>query len=340
MLNGQSMHQGLYETESPQGEITGKGFPDHDEFADRRENANNSAVARTVYPGGNDPYNLHIVPGELSFGSRESHVYNTNGEPNEHGFTSLNGKNLSLYGDSPEVAMRNHYFQGVVKTEYMVGSSEQVEGGYTFLRAGSCSVVNNGHGDIYAGDLIEWYFPDLYDRIGNADRPAGTDRSIAYRNRGGQPFTKILPQVRRYNPYNNESSIEAIIQRALRILNDEQAVPGLPQALPTTGDEGAIDVDALIRILNTGGANFERVDSLTEEALGVIIFFAGTLGDVTKGNLIGRLSGEGTPRALSFLMGAISSAQKARKDRVFAKAMSTAGPSETIHVMVSHFSLI
>ena len=43
-----NMNQGLYESESPQGEITGKGFPDHDEFADRRENASNATAKSFV----------------------------------------------------------------------------------------------------------------------------------------------------------------------------------------------------------------------------------------------------------------------------------------------------
>ena len=320
------MREGLYLTESPQGEITGIVYPDHDELADRRENAASSQSMINSYPGGSDPSNLYFIPGELVLGNRESHVYNTNGEPNEHGFTSLNGKSLYAYDGNLEQAMRNTYFQGIAKTEYMVDSVNQGESAVTVLKAGSCSIVNNGHQDIYAGDLLEWYFPNLDGSDGMTDRPIGTDTSIAYRNRGGQPFTKILPEVRRYNPYRNETSVAAI---SARLSDDDKT-----ETLFGIRDLADITPEMIKAKLNMAGNNYERIDPVTEEAFGVLYFLkklSRELGDVDIDTLFD---------AINVLMGAIASAQRARKDRVFAKAMSTAGPSETVHIMVSHFSLI
>ena len=325
MLNGRAMREGLYLTESPQGEITGIVYPDHDELADRRENAADSRAMMNAYPGGADASNLYFIPGELVLGNRESHVYNTNGEPNEHGYTSLNGKSLYPYGGVVETAMRNAYFQGVAKTEYMVDSVNQGESAVTVLKAGSCSIVNNGPADIYAGDLLEWYFPAL-DTSDDPNRPAGTNSSIAFRNRAGTPYTKILPEVRRYNPYRNETSFAAIDAR-LRDTKTMNALFGEGGLLGATPEE-------IKSKLNMAGNNYEKIDSVTEEALGLIYFLKKLGIDLEV------IANEDIFDGINVLMGAFASAQRARKDRVFAKAMSTAGPSETVHIMVSHFSLI
>lgn len=259
-MDGSSMNQALYDTESPQGEITGKGFPDHDEFAERGDNATNGRAISMCYPGGENPQNLHIIPGELSIGRRDGNLYATNGEPNERGFTSLSGFYWGRF-HSLEAAMRYHYFQGVVKTEYMIDSIEQGEGGYTYLRAGSCSIVNNGPGDIFAGDLVQWRFPDTYKTIRHQpdDRqPAGTGADIVYGNRAGTPMTKVLVEVIRFDPADFSTCLAAVWD----VMSHKPTGP----AQLNNGINGLTFIDLYRKMGMTDAKNLE---SLQEEALGL-----------------------------------------------------------------------
>ena len=254
------MSQALYETESPQGEITGKGFPDHDEFGERRDNATNSRAIQMCYPGGENPQNLHIIPGEITIGRRDGNLYNTNGEPNERGFTSLSGFYWGRFR-SLEAAMRYHYFQGVVKTEYMIDSAQQGEGGYSYLRAGSCSIVNNGKGDIYAGDLVEWVFPMTYrelQRQTSTNRPAGVGNDIVWGNRAGTPMTKVLVEVQRFDPMDFSTCLGA----AWDVMNR----PPAGQGQSNSGIQGLLYTALFKKMGMTDASNLE---SLQEEALGL-----------------------------------------------------------------------
>jgi len=259
-MDGSSMNQALYETESPQGEITGKGFPDHDEFSERRDNATNSRAIQMCYPGGENPQNLHIIPGELSIGRRDGNLYATNGEPNERGFTSLSGFYWGRFR-SLEAAMRYHYFQGVAKTEYMIDSVEQGEGGYTYLRAGSCSIINNGPGDIFAGDLVQWRFPDTYKTLRTQpdDRqPAGTEPDIVYGNRAGTPMTKVLVEVVRFDPADFSTCLAA----AWDVM--ERKSTGAGQV-----NNGILGLTFSELYRKIGMTDAKNLDSLQEEALGL-----------------------------------------------------------------------
>ena len=410
------MNQALHDTESPQGEITGTGFPDHDEFAERRDNATNSRAIQMCYPGGENPQNLHIIPGEISIGRRDGNLYATNGEPNERGFTSLSGFYWGRFR-SLEAAMRYHYFQGVVKTEYMIDSVEQGEGGYTYLRAGSCSIVNNGPGDIYAGDLVQWRFPDTYKTLrhrpqgGDSHQPAGTDPSLVYGNRAGTPMTKVLVEVVRFDPMDFSTCLAATWD-----------VLGLPQTGPGMLNNGIVGLPFTDLYRKMGMTDAKNLESLQEEALGLqnsilaiglllarhmlnnapnlarlpfkdacvalglfdaegrgdstedkvavrktvlgILFrpyITGTdrdIADTTLFNLL-ELGNDGgnefrdalrSPNGdaetlaiklaadpLGMLMGAITSAQQARRSRIIGKAMSSASKSDTLHIMIGHF---
>lgn len=411
------MNQALYDSESPQGEITGTGFPDHDEFSERRDNATNSRAIQMCYPGGENPQNLHIIPGELSVGRRDGNLYATNGEPNERGFTSLSGFYWGRFR-SLEAAMRYHYFQGVVKTEYMIDSAEQGEGGYTYLRAGSCSIVNNGPGDVYAGDLVQWRFPDTYRTLrhrpqgGDPHQPAGTDPSLVYGNRAGTPMTKVLVEVVRFDPMDFSTCLAATWD-----------VIGRPPTGSGMLNNGIVGLPFTELYRKMGMTDAKNLESLQEEALGLQnsllaiglllarhmqntdpnllgvsfkdacvalgLFDAEGRGDGTEGKVTTRkkvlrilfrpyitddraeadndlydilgLGGEDrdiqfrkalrSPNGgdadtlavklasdpLGMLMGAITSAQQARRSRVIGKAMSSASKSDTLHIMIGHF---
>lgn len=395
------MSQALYETESPQGEITGKGFPDHDEFSERRDNSTNGNAIQHSYPGGENPQNLHIMPGELSIGRCDGNLYHTNGEPNERGFTSLSGFYHGRY-TTLEAAMRCHYFQGVVKTEYLVDSREQGEGGYSYLRAGSCSIVNNGRGDIFAGDLVAWRFPDTYEtlKIQNNDgnRPAGVSQGLVYGNRAGTPMTKVLVEVERFDPTDYGTCLSAVWQ----VMNHGTG----SSHTPMQGINGMLFTELYKKV---GMTDAKNLSSLQEEALafqnsllmiGYIMSnsFGGGKTNLNAMGLLDKTTNKETQAArkkalaplfhnyitddsqrdaaktdlirafgineskwtkglkastysateddllvklandpLGMLMGAITSAQNARRSRIIGKAMSSASKSDTLHIMIGHF---
>lgn len=420
-MDSSPMNQALYETESPQGEITGKGFPDHDEFAERRDNATNSRAIQMCYPGGENPANLHIIPGELSIGRRDGNLYATNGEPNERGFTSLSGFYWGRFR-SLEAAMRYHYFQGVVKTEYMIDSVEQGEGGYTYLRAGSCSIVNNGPGDIYAGDLVAWRFPDTYKTLRERPdprQPAGTDSGIVYGNRAGTPMTKVLVEVVRFNPmdfstclagawdligrppsgsgmHNNgilgyaftelnrklgmtdAKNLESLQEEALGLQNSLLAISvmmhksinlldaedDLREAMDNASLADTFQYLGLFDANGRGDNDQERLERrqailsllfrpyltgpIRSRADGVLYSLLGIDGENARteyreamrdvrSNDPKTLAIKLTSDPLGMLMGAITSAQNARRSRIIGKAMSSASKSDTLHIMIGHF---
>lgn len=391
-----ALTQGIYDSESPQGAIAGKGFADHDEFDQRAANCTNGHRAARSYGGGENPANLHILAGELSIGRCDGNLYVTSGEANERGFTSLSGFYYGGYS-SLEVAMRFHYFQGLVTSEYLVGSDTQGESGYAFNRAGTGSTVNNGDGDIYAGDLVEWYFPDTTFMRENPHRPAGVDPRLAYQNRAGTPAGKVLVCVRRFDPYKFHTCLTGawnLISRnpTPRVFTDLYKKVGMSDATNMSSmEEEALGLqNALLAIgmLMFNGLADVPGDNLQEKAQSLGLWTAQGLPDATEAtkNLRKRVLGpvfrahitntterndanqalvdafvlpldqfkryteEGNetvdPAALlakllqdplGMLMGAVTSAQQARRSRIIGKAMSSAARSDTLHLMIGHF---
>lgn len=398
-----ALTQGLYDSESPQGAIAGKGFADHDEFDTRAANCTNGYRAAGSYGGGENPANLHILAGELSIGRTDGNLYVTSGEANERGFTSLSGFYWKGYVGGLEAAMRFHYFQGLVTSEYLVGSDTQGESGYAFNRAGTGSTVNNGDGDIYAGDLIEWYFPDVVDVREDPHRPAGVDSRLAFQNRAGTPAGKVLVCVRRFDPYKFHTCLSgawALISNPpqARVFTDLYKKVGISDAtnMPSLEEEALGLENALLAIgmliarqINRGDLGINRnmgpqdmaqalglwtADGLPQVAeanrnlrkrvLGPIFRshivnatdrdranqdLLAALGAITPEDFAARIKeGQETrnPAALlaklcadplGMLMGAITSAQQARRSRIIGKAISSAARSDTLHLMIGHF---
>lgn len=195
-----------------QGEITGKAFVDAVEIAERRENSADAYYLANSYPGGANDDNLMVMPGELVFGLRKRSNYQIgyHGEPNEYGFTSMAGLFYGNYG-SDDAMMRDYYFMGVAKTEFRVGNSDQPESGFSFLRAGSFTIINNGPADIYAGDLVGYRFPLNNKSIGRpTDSALG---KVVPQNMAGTPNTKYLAEVIRFDYTDFTTSIAGALDR-------------------------------------------------------------------------------------------------------------------------------
>ena len=194
------MQQARYSPVVGQGIISGKAFVDHRRIEEARINAQDGGALLGCYPGGESDDNLSIMPGELSFGIKEDRMmrHMMGGMANESGLTSLAGHSYSdFYTD--EGFMDNFYFQGVVDTEFRVGSGNDPQHGYAFSRAGSKTINNNGPGDIYAGDLVAYRAP-LTPKSASNNGSSGTSLdSIVFQNRAGTPNTKYLWEVHRFD---------------------------------------------------------------------------------------------------------------------------------------------
>lgn len=418
------MQESLYQSDTNQGEITSKGLPDHDEFARRRNNAALPAVAQGCYPGGENPQNLHIMPHELVVARRDGNCYDMGNEPNQQVFSSLSGFYHKGYG-SIEAAMRNHVLAGIAKTVYKVDSYDQTESGVTFYVAGSGSIVNNGHGDIYPGDWVEWYFPDTYESLlarPDRNRPAGIDPRIVYQNHAGEPNTKVLIEVRRFDPRNFSTCLAGVWSVITRPANNthmpDDGIGGLTyeRLQHTRGHADAVNLETLqeealgfqnsiimmAALMGRFMVNIHELDLTTmsvqkiceyyglwtDRALGdkddtkaaqraellSIVFRSYLTGKWrrTADNVLMRLlvdgqiptgpNADGVPEGefkaalkghyasdskqmtyrlaadpLGILMGAVTSAQQARRSRILGKALSSAGQSETLHIMLGHF---
>lgn len=142
----------------PQGEISGKAFLDEIQREERKENAVDHYRGRVSYAGGDNDDNLSVMPGELVFGLRSnSNTFGHGMGPNEFGLSSWAGFCWGVYG-SDDASMRDWYFMGVAKDEDE--RSKQSASGFAFTRAGIVSVINVGHHDLFAGDLVAWSLPD------------------------------------------------------------------------------------------------------------------------------------------------------------------------------------
>ena len=183
------MQQARYSPVVGQGIISGKAFVDYRRVDESRINAQDGGAMLGAFPGGESDDNLSVMPGELSFGVKEDRMmrHMMGGMANESGLTALAGHRYADF-ESDEAFMDNFYFQGVVDTEFRVGSGNDPDHGYAFSRAGSKTINNNGPGEIFAGDLVCFRAPL------NPKSPAGKTAgshvdSIVYQNRAGTPNT-------------------------------------------------------------------------------------------------------------------------------------------------------
>lgn len=257
MTDRNAMLQANYKPVTTQGEITGKAFVDWSRINEARYNANNSRGLLSSYPGGGNDDNLSLMPHELAFGKKEQGAqmrYMRAGEPNEHGLTALAG---TRYGDywTDEAMMRDYYFMGVVKTEYRVGENIDPNHGFSFVRAGSISTVNNGPGDIFAGDLICWRFP-LTKRSPNDDgtRPITNEMGpIVHQNRQGTPNTKYLAEIMRFDYTDFSSQINGAFHAMQATINNP--------------DPGISDMEFEEFFVSQGSSDARSISSLQEEAM-------------------------------------------------------------------------
>jgi len=146
---------GVLSALTTQGEVTANVRGDRWDIEERRKNASSSRQTRT-YPGAELWDNLHVYPHELVFGwTNQKARFNFPGEPNEIGFSSLNGVYWGAT-DTDEELMDNIYFIGLAKTPFIFDSLDQLKHGYTAIRVGSGTTFHTGTKPFYSGDVIEW----------------------------------------------------------------------------------------------------------------------------------------------------------------------------------------
>lgn len=146
---------GVLSALTTQGEVTANVRGDRWEVQKRMKNASSSRQT-TTYPGGEDFSNHHVYPHELVFGWTDQKArFNFPGEPNEIGFSSLNGVHYGGYYTDEEL-MDNIYFIGLAKTPFVFDSLDQLKHGFTAIRVGSGTTFHTGSRPFFSGDVVEW----------------------------------------------------------------------------------------------------------------------------------------------------------------------------------------
>lgn len=160
------MLQGLMNPVPNLGVIPGKAVLDWELVNEFRKNAESPATNMYCYPNGGQDFNHDINIGDAIFSQR--HVRNgdiADGEPNEMGIAAIAGLCYDNY-ISQRHTEDDFVWIGVAASAYRVAGHHLNEGtydpdhGFSTIRAGTVSVINNGWKTFYPGDLICWKFPE------------------------------------------------------------------------------------------------------------------------------------------------------------------------------------
>lgn len=199
------MQQGLQNPIAGMGIVPTKGFLDFDFIARCQANAEDPRIAATCYPGGSTDQNHDAMPGDTSYGFKNvRNTYVAQGEPNELGFVSVAGLNWGQYCSQREME-EQIYWQGVVTTESRLtnpldSATGDPEHGYGMIKAGTVSVINNGHKTIYAGNLIAWQLPAAPFHPRSGGRPFNDGSTINALARQGTPTGQFRPEYVPFDP--------------------------------------------------------------------------------------------------------------------------------------------
>lgn len=188
------------------GVIPGKAFPDYDKIEEFVANSEDASIAVNCYPGGSQDINHDIMPLDTLICLKNSRTRGINdAEPNECGVVSVAG--LCWDDCCSQREMEDMwYWGGIVQTEMrrtmpMDGTTPDPESGFATIRAGTCSVINNGDKTFYPGDLIAWRFPPApfnpkADGTGKFNNGSVLNSTARY----GTPATQFRPE---YVPFDH-----------------------------------------------------------------------------------------------------------------------------------------
>lgn len=347
------------ETVASQGEISGKAFIDAVAIEQRRANARDGEALAMSYQGGDDPFNLSVMPGELVFGNcRNSNVFSTYGEPNEYGWTSLAGLCWGDYGATPSIdaMMRDVYFMGVAKTKHEVGSADSTESGFSFTRAGTASVINNGPKDIHAGDLVGWRFIPLSKE--EEGYGFNKDHKLNINNRLGTPLTKMLPQLVSFQYHDFKPNLYG----AYQLFRKTKSAGGISDANPKEMHAIFSDDDHSVSELSDAQEEamgyrdgieglailFRRAETLNLPMLDVVFAYHGgkteeNTTEQLKNQIENGMNEEAkllARNALRVLCAGVAASWYHKSRRIIGKAMNGCRPTETAHLMVGHWRRI
>ena len=118
---------GLKSSITTQGEVTVNVQIESGEIKVRRANMNRDISRAKSYQGGENVEHLHVLPGELVMGwvSRQGRNL-VPGNPNQIGFTSLNGVKWGAYGSDEELKARIKFI-GLAKTPFFIEDAKQLQ---------------------------------------------------------------------------------------------------------------------------------------------------------------------------------------------------------------------
>ena len=277
------------------GIIPGKALLDDETVAMRKKNAKDPRAVMFCYPGGEDNLNHNVMQGDLVFGRRGTRdVESMDGEPNELALASVAGMRWDAY-NSQEEMQRDHYFIGVAAGEEKLenpldANTPDARNGFGTVRVGTISVVNNGTGTFYPGDLVAWKFPDApftpknsrQDNLVGGEDPMrpGINQNARY---GDEP-TKFRPEIVPFEPTDLSVQLGGVYSAIVANKNDN----------------GVSDVDFTESLPTSHGESGQRALSLLQdEALaykfGCFGVFAGILEHCVKMGVVDIPNADGNP---------------------------------------------
>jgi hypothetical protein len=214
-----STRQGGYSAITTQSEVTKiEGVVDHAQLKRMLKNSTNPDRVRNVYRGAS-PNTLSIKPRQLLFACKNKRKgYASQSGSGERVFGSLNGFDMTEYGNNYDAAQRDLYFAGVSKTDKAMPGSAYSDtsdaSGIAYLISGSISVDRNtGPRRISAGDSVMLIMPPK-------------DVANPHTNRAGCDPNHITMQTVPYDPCNHGIRLmgaHACYQRSRR----EPVAPGI-----------------------------------------------------------------------------------------------------------------
>jgi hypothetical protein len=179
-----------------------------------RANSNDGRVAPYCFPGGSIDSSHDILQGYLSFGMRETRLAGMlSMDSAELGVCGVGGIRWDDYSSQEDMESR-FYLQGVVVTEFrqthpLDSATSDPDSGYTFIRCGTKTTINNGKRPIYPGQLVKWKFPDApFAPNGPALFNNGSDITPVVNN--GVPATDFRLEIEPFDPTDLNVQLTAV----------------------------------------------------------------------------------------------------------------------------------
>jgi len=370
------MRQGIRTPIMSMGVIPGKVHLDWVHVEEAMRNAEDPATAQDCYPGGSKDVNHDVMPGDLSIGWKD--VRDPMGGFNELGFVSLNGFYMSGEKTQRE-AEDSVYPQGIVTTECRVSdpmgnsSAQDPDHGYAIVKAGTAPTLNNGPKQIFPNNFVAVRFPPskLNTFMGTEDNDNKFESGTNQRARAGTFASQIRPELVPFDYTDfhiHYDSAHAAMGRGKNangikdITLDEmlRRRKGFNSDVPRFSAEQEEAIGhywSMVNLLAAIAESGETVSTLVTAATKpdakvddriVAIFHRAFYRSMSRGN-VEKVETEVKAKSDSYKAlrqlgstlhsGHVMGNYYSKTSKIIGKSMNSAGPSETMDLLLGHFCL-